>query len=550
MMFKKTMTDWVCDACHGARLLDQRLNVYVSGKNIHEIGEMPIQEAYEFFQTLQTPLEKRTIAEPIIKEILPRLHALADIGLGYLNLNRRAVTLSGGEAQRIRVCHQICSELVGVVYVLDEPSIGLHASDVEKIITMLRNLQSRENTVVVVEHDIDIIQTADDIIELGPRAGQNGGTVIAQGTLETIKHTPGSLLGDYLTGRKAITVPLERRTDTGYSISIHNARENNLKNVDVQIPLGIFVCVTGVSGSGKSSLINEVLYKALDTELHGSPIKPGAHEKIEGIELIDDVVNINQSPIGRHVNSNPATYVGFYDLIRGIYAQLPDAKENGISYANFSFNVSGMRCETCKGTGLLTTSLRFIPDVETVCPDCSGKRFRKELLDVQYHGKNITDVLEMTLEDAENFFVDNRSIARKLRVLNQLGLGYLKVGQSATTLSGGEAQRIKLAAELSKLRTGKHNLYILDEPTTGLHVDDIQKLLLCINALIDAGHSVIVIEHSLDVIKMADYIIDIGPGAGNEGGSIVATGVPEEICAVPHSLTGGVLTKMFNHNRK
>ena len=545
-IFSKHMAEHICPDCKGTKLKKQRLNVRISGKNIHELGEMPLSELKEFIDDLQVSEDKRRIADQIINEIKQRLKLLIDIGLDYLCLNRRSDTISGGESQRIRLSTQISSGLMGMLYVLDEPSIGLHPRDNIKIINTLKKLRDIGNTVIVVEHDMETISQADFVIEIGPGPGIHGGRVVAHGSIDEIIKNPNSLTGQFISGRKKIEVPAVRRVPKLECIKITGASENNLKNVSVDIPLEVFICVTGVSGSGKSSLVNEVLYKKLYSVLHDPRIVPGEHESIEGSEHINNIMNIDQSPIGKSPRSNPATYVGFFDKIRELFASSKDSKEKGFSNSDFSFNHNGGgRCDECNGNGYVTKQLQFLPDVEIICPVCKGARFGKDILEVKYNGKSIADVLDMTVEEAIEFFFDNKNIAHKLEVMEELGLGYIKLGQSSITLSGGEAQRIKLAAELGKIKKGAHNLYILDEPTTGLHMADIQRLLDCLNRLVDAGHTVIVIEHNLDVIKTADYIIDMGPDGGRKGGMVVAKGTPEKIANTKDSYTGRYLKELL-----
>ncbi len=486
----------------------------------------------------------RVIAEQVLKEIRARLGFLVNVGLDYLTLDRTAGSLSGGEAQRIRLATQIGSQLVGVLYILDEPSIGLHQRDNNKLLDALRGLRDLGNTVIVVEHDEDTIRTADYIVDIGPGAGAHGGEIVAAGTLADIMAEPRSVTGQYLSGRRAIRVPAARRPGNGKRLRVRGARENNLKNIDVEIPLGVFVCVTGVSGSGKSTLVNEILHKKLAQVLHGAGSRPGDHDGIDGVEHLDKVIDIDQSPIGRTPRSNPATYTGAFDGIRALFAQVPEANMRGYKPGRFSFNVKGGRCEACAGDGIIRIEMHFLPDVYVPCEVCKGKRYNRETLEVRYKGKTIADVLEMRVDEALEFFSAHPAIARKLQTLNDVGLGYIRLGQPATTLSGGEAQRIKLATELSRRSNGK-TLYILDEPTTGLHVADIEKLLDVLNRLVEAGDTVLVIEHNLDVIKTADYIIDLGPEGGDGGGTVVAVGTPEQIAAVPESYTGQFLKPML-----
>ena len=540
--YEMYMSNSHCDTCNGARLKKESLAVTVGTKNIQELTDMPINKIKKYLNELQLSKTKRMIAEQILKEIDARLQFLIDVGLEYLTLSRSAGTLSGGEAQRIRLATQIGSGLTGVLYILDEPSIGLHQRDNDKLLATLKRLRDLGNTVIVVEHDEDTMYAADMIIDIGPGAGVHGGNVIAQGTAEEIKNIPDSITGQYLSGRKRIAVPKKRRKAKPVSITIKGAKENNLKNLDVKIPLGVFTCVTGVSGSGKSSLINEVLYKNLAKKLYGSSEKGGKCKEIVGIENIDKIINIDQSPIGRTPRSNPATYTGVFDYIRDIFANTNEAKLRGYQKGRFSFNVAGGRCEACQGDGVLKIEMHFLPDVYVPCEVCKGKRYNKETLEVKYKGKSISDILEMTVEEALEFFANVPKIKQKIQTLYDVGLGYIKLGQPSTTLSGGEAQRIKLATELSKRPTGK-TLYILDEPTTGLHIADVHKLVDILQRLVDTGNTIVVIEHNLDLIKTADYIIDLGPEGGDNGGEIVATGTPEQIIKNDRSYTGKFLKK-------
>ena len=543
------MSENPCPACKGTRLKDISLAVTVADKNIHEMTIMSIREAVAFFESMTLDARQAMIARQILKEIKERLHFLLDVGLGYLTLARNAGTLSGGESQRIRLATQIGSSLVGVLYILDEPSIGLHQRDNERLLKTLRHLTDIGNTVIVVEHDEDTMFHADHIIDIGPGAGIHGGEVVAQGTLQDILDTPGSITGQFLRGDRFIQVPDNRRLPNGHWVRVRGARENNLKNIDVDFPLGTFTCITGVSGSGKSTLINEILYKRAAQEFYRTREKPGAHESIEGLEQLDKVIKISQDPIGRTPRSNPATYTGVFDPIRDLYAQTTTAKMRGYQKGRFSFNVKGGRCEACKGDGIIKIEMHFLPDVYIPCEVCKGKRYNRETLEVKYKGKTIADVLEMNVEEGLAFFESLPTIRRKLQTMMDVGLGYLKLGQPSTQLSGGEAQRIKLATELSKKGTGQ-TLYILDEPTTGLHIADIEKLILVLQRLVEAGNTVVVIEHNLEVIKTADYLIDMGPEGGNEGGTVIATGTPETVAAIDHSYTGHFLKKILEEDRR
>ena len=531
-----------CESCHGARLKPTSLAVKVGDKNIIELTDMPITQIKEYINSLKLSRKDEMIADQILKELNKRLQFLMDVGLEYLTLSRSAGTLSGGEAQRIRLATQIGSGLTGVLYILDEPSIGLHQRDNEKLLTTLKKLRDLGNTLVVVEHDEDTMYAADQVIDIGPGAGVHGGNVVAQGTAEEIKLVPESITGQYLSGKKKILVPTKRRKSNGKSIEIIGATEHNLKNVNVKIPLGVFTCVTGVSGSGKSTLINEILYKYIARELNGSNEKPGKCKEIKGLQNIDKIINIDQSPIGRTPRSNPATYTGVFDMIRDIFAGTNEAKLRGYQKGRFSFNVSGGRCEACQGDGIIRIGMHFLPDVYVPCEVCKGKRYNRETLEVKYKGKTIADVLDMTVEEAVEFFNHIPRIKQKIQTLNDVGLGYIKLGQPSTTLSGGEAQRIKLATELSKKATGK-TLYILDEPTTGLHIADVHRLIDILQRLVDTGNSIIVIEHNLDLIKTADHIIDLGPEGGDKGGEVIAIGTPEQIVNNEKSYTGQFLKK-------
>ncbi len=539
---RKVMVERTCPDCNGAKLKRQRLLVTIDGQTIHEVGEMHFEELRDFLLAItDLPEKQREAGHRVINELVTRINLLLGIGLDYLNLNRRSATLSGGESQRIRLSTQIGSGLMGMLYVLDEPSIGLHPKDNAKMIETLRKLRDIGNTIIVVEHDESTIRAADHIIELGPGPGVHGGRVVVQGELDTILDCPESLTGLYLSGRRKIPMPEQRRSLNGKFLSITGARENNLRSIDVDIPIGVFICITGASGSGKSTLINEILYKKLYSIYHDSRTLYGAHDELDGYEHVSNVIRIDQSPIGRSARSNPATYIKFYDNIRKLFASAPLSVSRGYTASRFSFNVKGGRCEECHGEGTITTQLHFMPDVEVVCPTCKGARYNEDTLDVTYNGRNISEILNMSIEEGVAFFADQRLINHKLSVLNQLGMGYLQIGHPATILSGGEAQRIKLASELGKLKHGKHNLYILDEPTTGLHIADVQKLLDSLNRLVDSGHTVIVIEHHLDVIKTADYVIDLGPEGGHKGGEVLAHGTPEEVAAVEASFTGQFL---------
>ena len=544
--YEMYMSSSHCDTCNGARLKEESLAVRVGSKNINELTDMPINKIKEFLNKLKLNKTQAMIAELILKEIDQRLQFLIDVGLEYLTLSRTAGSLSGGEAQRIRLATQIGSGLTGVLYILDEPSIGLHQRDNEKLIATLKKLRDLGNTLIVVEHDEDTMYATDQIIDIGPEAGVHGGNVIAQGTADEIKLIPESITGQYLSGKKKIEVPKKRRKSNGKSIQIIKASENNLKDINVKIPLGQFICVTGVSGSGKSTLINEILYKTIARDLNGSNEKPGKCKEIKGIENIDKIINIDQSPIGRTPRSNPATYTGVFDSIRELFAGTNDAKLRGYDKGRFSFNVAGGRCENCNGDGLLKIEMHFLPDIYVPCEVCKGKRYNHETLQVKYKGKTISDVLEMTVEEALTFFENLPKIKNKIQTLYDVGLGYIKLGQPSTTLSGGEAQRVKLATELSKKATGK-TLYILDEPTTGLHIADVHKLVEILQRLVDTGNSIVVIEHNLDLIKTSDHIIDLGPEGGEAGGTIVATGTPEQICKVDGSYTGKFLIGHLNN---
>lgn len=533
------MTEIECSKCKGKRLKDKYLSIKIEDKNIIDITDMPITESYEWFTNLKLTGAKEVIAHDIVKEIKNRLKFLDDVGLGYLTMSRSSGTLSGGESQRIRLATQIGSALVGVVYVLDEPSIGLHQRDNNKLLEALRSLTDIGNTLIIVEHDEDTMRMADYIVDIGPGAGIHGGHVVAEGTIDDIIKVEDSITGQYLSGKKKIKIPSTRREPKGF-VKVKGAKENNLKNIDVDFPLGVLTCVTGVSGSGKSSLVNEILYKVLAKELNRAKAKPGKFKDIEGIEQLDKVIQIDQSPIGRTPRSNPATYTKVFDSIRDLFASTNEAKMRGYKKGRFSFNVKGGRCEACKGDGTVKVEMHFLPDIYVPCEVCHGKRYNRETLQVKYKGKNIYDVLDMTVEEGVEFFKNIPSIANKLQTLNDVGLGYIKIGQPSTELSGGEAQRVKLATELSKRSTGK-TIYILDEPTTGLHTADIHKLVKVLDMLVEQGNTVIVIEHNLDVIKTADYILDLGPEGGSGGGTLIAKGTPEEVAKVKKSYTGQFL---------
>ncbi len=555
--FRETKSSWIkseieafmtaseCDECHGKRLSPEILAVTVANINISDFCDMSVSAALEFINSISLSERELMIAEAILKEIRARLEFLKNVGLSYLTLSRSAGTLSGGESQRIRLATQIGSYLTGVLYVLDEPSIGLHQRDNDKLIDTLKKLRDLGNTVLVVEHDEDTMYAADYIVDVGPGAGVHGGEIVCAGTIDDIKKCRGSITGRYLTRECGVEIPNSTRKGNGKSLKIINARQNNLKGIDVEIPLGKLVCVTGVSGSGKSSLINEILYKQLSSVLNKSKQICGKHDKILGLEYLDKVIEINQSPIGRTPRSNPATYTGVFTDIRELFSSTQDAKMHGFSSSRFSFNVKGGRCEACRGDGMLEIEMHFLPDIYVPCEVCKGKRYNHDTLEIKYKGKNIYDVLEMTVEEGMEFFSSIPKITRKLSTLCDVGLGYIKIGQPATTLSGGEAQRVKLASELAKRSTGK-TIYILDEPTTGLHAADVHRLINVLQKLVDAGNSVVVIEHNLDLIKVSDYIIDLGPEGGNEGGQIVATGTPREVSKVKKSYTGRYLKKFFN----
>ena len=543
--YEMYMSDSPCPECHGARLKKESLAVKVGDKNINELTDMSINKIKDYLNSLELSAKDSMIADQIFKELNKRLQFLIDVGLEYLTLSRSAGTLSGGEAQRIRLATQIGSGLTGVLYILDEPSIGLHQRDNDKLLATLKHLRDLGNTVLVVEHDEDTMYAADQIIDIGPGAGVHGGNVMAQGTAEEVKLVSDSITGQYLSGRKQILVPKKRRKSNGKAIEVKGATEHNLKNINVKFPLGQFICVTGVSGSGKSTLVNEILYKTIARDLNGSNEKPGKCKEVKGLQNIDKIINIDQSPIGRTPRSNPATYTGVFDFIRDLFAGTNEAKMRGYDKGRFSFNVTGGRCEACNGDGILKIEMHFLPDIYVPCEVCKGKRYNKETLEVKYKGKTISDVLDMTVEEALEFFKNLPRIKNKIQTLYDVGLGYIKLGQPSTTLSGGEAQRIKLATELSKKATGK-TLYILDEPTTGLHIADVHRLVDILQRLVDTGNSIIVIEHNLDLIKTADYIIDLGPEGGDGGGEIVAVGSPEQIVKNERSYTGKFLKKYLD----
>ena len=541
---EECMSQCPCPTCRGRRLKRESLAVTVGGLDIDSYCRKSVSDALDFMDHLELNPTQTMIAAQILKEIKNRLGFLRSVGLQYLTLSREAGTLSGGESQRIRLATQIGSSLMGVLYILDEPSIGLHQRDNDKLLATLKKLRDLGNTLLVVEHDEDTMREADYIVDIGPGAGVNGGRVVAAGTPEEVMNTPGSITGDYLSGRKKIPVPTQRRSGNGHYLKIFGAAENNLRHVDVAIPLGTFTCVTGVSGSGKSSLVNEILYKKLGADLNRVKVRPGKHDRIEGEEYLDKVINIDQSPIGRTPRSNPATYTGLFNDIRDLFASTPDAKSRGYGPGRFSFNTRGGRCEACTGDGLIKIEMHFLPDIYVPCEVCKGRRYNRETLEVRYKGKSIYDVLEMTVDEALPFFENLPRIYNRLKTLEEVGLGYVKLGQPSTELSGGEAQRIKLATELSKRSTGK-TIYILDEPTTGLHTADVHKLIEVLQKLVDTGNTVVVIEHNLDVIKTADHLIDLGPEGGDGGGTIVCTGTPEEVAACPASYTGQYLKKML-----
>jgi len=539
------MSEHLCPACQGKRLKPEALAVKVGGISIDDLSRLSITEAISFVNALVLTPKEETIAHQILKEIKERLGFLMNVGLDYLTMARAAGTLSGGEAQRIRLATQIGSSLMGVLYVLDEPSIGLHQRDNARLLATLKHLRDLGNTLIVVEHDEDTMVAADHIIDIGPGAGAHGGRVVAEGPIEEIKANKESMTGQYLSGVKQITVPKERRQPNGKWLEVFGARENNLKNIDVRIPLGMFTCVTGVSGSGKSTLVNEIIFKGLASKFGRARVRPGAHEELKGLEHLEKVIDIDQSPIGRTPRSNPATYTGVFDFIRELFSITPEAKMRGYKQGRFSFNVKGGRCEACRGDGIIKIEMHFLPDVYVPCEVCEGKRYNRETLEVRYKGKNISQVLDMTVDEAVDFFQAVQKIARKLQTLQDVGLGYIRLGQPATTLSGGEAQRIKLATELSRRSTGK-TIYILDEPTTGLHTADIDKLLQVLHRLVDGGDTVLVIEHNLDVIKTADWLVDLGPEGGNRGGEVLIAGKPEEVAAFSASYTGQYLKRYLD----
>jgi excinuclease ABC subunit A len=530
-----------CPDCKGARLRVTRLLFTVNGQTIHDVGQLNFDKLHEFLGKVKPGGRGADAGRHVLSEVRGRLELLLGIGLDYLNFNRRSATLSGGESQRIRLSTQIGSGLMGMLYVLDEPSIGLHPKDNVKMIATLERLRDIGNTVIVVEHDEDTIRAADHIVEMGPGPGVHGGAVVVQGVLKDVLACKASPTGQFLSGKRAIATPSQRRKGNGKFIRVRGARENNLKNIDVTFPLGTMVAITGASGSGKSTLVNEILYKALWKRLEDTRTLPGDHDGVDGMEHVHKVVNIDQSAIGRNSRSNPATYIGFYDTIRDLFTQAPLSVEREYKAGRFSFNVKGGRCEECQGEGVITTQLYFMPDVEVTCGACKGARFNAETLEVTLRGKTIDDVLNMPVEEGATFFASEPAVGKKIEVLNELGLGYLTLGQSATTLSGGEAQRVKIATELSKLQRAKHTVYMLDEPTTGLHLADVERLLESLNKLVDAGHTVLLIEHHVDVIKTADYVIDLGPEGGHAGGEVVVTGTPEKVAACKASHTGRFL---------
>ncbi len=546
---ERYMMERVCPTCKGKRLKPEILGVTIAKKSIADVTEYSIDEAGEFFANLPLSDRENQIATQLLKEVRERLKFLQNVGLSYLTLNRSTVTLSGGEAQRIRLATQIGSSLIGVLYILDEPSIGLHQRDNDRLLSTLKKLRDLGNSVIVVEHDEDTMRSADFLVDIGPGAGANGGNVVALGTPSQVEATADSITGQYLSGKRFIEVPKWRRDNTGKFIEIIGATEHNLKDINVKIPLGMFVSITGVSGSGKSTLINEILSRVLEAEFHHARTFPGAHREVKGLEYLDKVITIDQSPIGRTPRSNPATYTGLFTIIRDLFALTPDAKMRGYKAGRFSFNVKGGRCETCRGDGVIKIEMNFLPDVYVTCEECHGKRYNKEALEIHYKDKSIADVLDMTMEEALQFFQSVPAARAKLQTLNEVGLTYIHMGQSATTLSGGEAQRIKLATELSRRSTGK-TLYILDEPTTGLHFEDVKHLLHVLQSLVEKGNSIVVIEHNLDIIKSSDYVIDLGPEGGNEGGEVIAFGTPEQVATVKKSYTGQYLERLFSKTSK
>ena len=547
--FARFMQVTPCRTCHGARLRPEALAIRLGGLDISQVTQLSVQALLSFFKKLSLTARQALIGKQVLKEIKARLQFLQNVGLSYLTLSRSAGTLSGGEAQRIRLATQIGSGLVGVLYILDEPSIGLHQRDNDKLLQALKNLRDLGNTLIVVEHDEDTIRAADWVVDMGPAAGSGGGRIVAQGTVSVIEQCADSVTGQYITGTKYIPLPPVRRRGNGKSLTILGAAEHNLKNLDVTFPLGVLTVVTGVSGSGKSTLVNDILYKAMAEALYGTIHRPGAFTALKGVENIDKIINIDQSPIGRTPRSNPATYTGVLDPIRQLFSQTAEAKIRGYAAGRFSFNVKGGRCEACRGDGIIRIEMNFLPDVYVPCEVCHGERYNRETLEVKYKGKTISQVLQMTVAEAREFFAAIPRISRKLQTLQEVGLGYIQLGQAATTLSGGEAQRIKLAAELSKRSTCR-TLYILDEPTTGLHTADIHKLLEMLQRLVQGGDTVVVIEHNLDVIKTADYVIDLGPEGGDGGGTIVAAGTPEEICRIRTSYTGNYLKPVLARTKK
>ena len=547
-VYEGYMSNIPCPECKGRRLKREALAVTLNGLNIAEVSEMPVRDAHAFFAQLKLTEKQQIIARQILKEVQSRLGFLTDVGLDYLTLSRNACTLSGGEAQRIRLATQIGSSLVGVLYILDEPSIGLHQCDNRKLLGTLKHLRDLGNTLIVVEHDEETMLSADYLVDVGPGAGVNGGRIVAAGTPQEIIDNPDSLTGQYLSGKRSVPIPAERRSPSGW-LTVRGARANNLKNVTIQVPLGMITCVTGVSGSGKSSLVNEILYKSLSHTLNRSRLRAGAHDGIDGVEQLDKVIAIDQSPIGRTPRSNPATYTGLFDLIRDVFAATPDAKARGYKANRFSFNVKGGRCEACSGDGIIKIEMHFLSDVYVPCEVCKGHRYNRETLEVRYKGKNIYEVLEMTVDEALDFFRPLPKLANKLQTMHDVGLGYVRLGQPSTTLSGGEAQRIKLATELSRTATGR-TLYILDEPTTGLHVNDVERLDEMLQRLADGGNTLVIIEHNLDVIKTADYIIDLGPDGGDRGGTVVCAGTPEMVAQCAESHTGEYLKRIFEATQR